>query len=95
MPDDDDEWYDETEGLQTELLQAELRSVYAQLEHVSAIATALACGLRGLLDALDVPSRPGLATQIRRAHWRLALREARDAMRQASDHLEEGRHGQT
>ena len=68
------------------LLQAELCTVYAQLEHVSALAAALQGGLRGLLDALDAPryGRPA-----RSEHLLLALREARTALRQASAHLEE------
>ena len=83
MPDDfsDDTWP-----------QAELNSAYAQLDHLQEVAQALYCGIAMIVQALEGVTTLAWLTPVAREHLRLALREARQALRMAEPVLEEETH---
>jgi hypothetical protein len=75
--------YDPEEFSEESLLTAELQSVYAQLDHLSAVAQALYVGAAMILQALDDGTRLHEMTPLARAHLRLALQQARRALHMA------------
>lgn len=79
MPYDDDPCRDPA------LLKAELISVYAQLDHLSAIARALYVGIAMIVASLEeLPKIPGVSP-VHREQMLLALREAKQALRMAEN----------
>lgn len=81
----------ETLSPDEEFLRAELVSVYAKLDHLILLVDALYGGVCGLIEALTpLPEVPGLSP-VAAEHLRLALREAKGALRLA-DTLEEVRY---
>lgn len=76
MPYDDD-------FSEASLLCAELKSVYAQLDHLSAVAQALYVGTRVILQALEDGTPLAELSPVQRGHLHLALRQARRALHMA------------